>query len=72
VASGDNATQANAAGNVLSQTPTYTPYISGGTDTALSPSAITSVGGNQPHDNMQPYLGINFIISLFGIFPSQT
>jgi microcystin-dependent protein len=30
------------------------------------------VGGSQPHENMQPYLALNFIISLFGIFPSQT
>jgi microcystin-dependent protein len=28
-------------------------------------------GGNQPHDNMMPYLAVNFIISLFGVFPSQ-
>jgi microcystin-dependent protein len=30
------------------------------------------VGGTQPHDNFQPYLCVDFIISLFGIFPSQT
>ncbi len=35
-----------------------------------SPS-VANAGGNQPHPNLQPYLGINFIISLFGIFPSQ-
>ncbi|MBC7604893.1 MAG: phage tail protein [Ramlibacter sp.] len=35
-------------------------------------SEITSVGGNQPHDNMQPYLCISYIISLFGVFPSPT
>jgi len=34
--------------------------------------ALSSAGGNQPHDNMQPYLVLDFIISLFGIFPSQT
>ena len=34
--------------------------------------AIGSVGGSQPHTNMQPYLCVNFIISLFGIFPSPT
>jgi|SRR5215470_8738861 len=38
----------------------------------LSPSSITSTGGSQPHNNFQPYLCIDFIISLFGIFPSQT
>lgn len=34
--------------------------------------AITPEGGSQPHDNLQPFLVINFIISLFGVFPSQT
>jgi microcystin-dependent protein len=33
---------------------------------------VTSAGGSQPHTNFQPYLCIDFIISLFGIFPSQT
>jgi microcystin-dependent protein len=35
-------------------------------------SAMAPAGGSQPHDNMLPYLAINFIISLFGVFPSQT
>jgi microcystin-dependent protein len=38
----------------------------------MAPSAMGSTGGSQPHDNMVPFLVINFIISLFGIFPSQT
>jgi microcystin-dependent protein len=38
----------------------------------MSPLSIGSVGGSQPHTNFQPYLCINYIISLFGIFPSQT
>jgi microcystin-dependent protein len=38
----------------------------------LPAGVISSVGGNQPHENMQPYLCVSFIISLFGIFPSQT
>jgi microcystin-dependent protein len=38
----------------------------------LNAGAITPQGGSQPHDNMQPFLCINYIISLFGIFPSQT
>ena len=69
----DNASTANAAGNVPAQTPTYTPYISGFVPaTPLDPSAVGSTGGSQPHTNFQPYLCLNFIISLFGIFPSQT
>ena len=39
---------------------------------ALSPLAVTATGGSQPHTNFQPYLCVDFIISLFGIFPSQT
>ena len=38
----------------------------------MNPAAITPAGGSQPHDNLQPYLVVNYIISLFGIFPSQT
>ncbi|MFN3943838.1 MAG: phage tail protein [Allosphingosinicella sp.] len=39
--------------------------------TALSPSTVTSVGGNQPHENRQPFTAINFAIALQGIFPSR-
>jgi microcystin-dependent protein len=38
----------------------------------ISSQSISAVGGSQPHDNMQPYVCINYIISLFGVFPSQT
>jgi microcystin-dependent protein len=38
---------------------------------AMNANAITPVGGSQPHENMQPYLCVNFIISLFGLFPQQ-
>ena len=41
-------------------------------DTPLHPSSISPAGGSQPHENTQPFLCINFIISLFGVFPSQT
>lgn len=41
-------------------------------DSNGSPSAVGSTGGSQPHTNFQPYLCVNFIISLFGIFPSPT
>ena len=38
----------------------------------MAASAVGSTGGSQPHDNMIPFLVINFIISLFGVFPSQS
>lgn len=73
VASSDDASVAAAAGNILSQTPTYTPYISGSPlNQALAANSLASDGGSQPHSNIQPYLCISFIISLFGIFPSPT
>jgi microcystin-dependent protein len=43
-----------------------TPYVN------MSPQAVGSVGGSQPHTNLQPYVCVNFIISLFGLFPSPT
>lgn len=39
---------------------------------SLNPSTISSQGGSQPHENLMPSLCVNFIISLFGIFPSPT
>jgi microcystin-dependent protein len=38
---------------------------------AMAPAAITPSGGSQPHPNIQPYLTLNYIISLYGVFPSQ-
>ena len=46
-------------------------YGPGATPVALSAAAIGTAGGGQPHSNIQPVLCINFIISQFGIFPSQ-
>ena len=48
------------------------PYGTDAPQTSLAPASVSAVGGSQPHDNFQPYLCINFIISLFGIFPSPT
>lgn len=49
----------------------FKPY-DGSNQVTLNATSVSPVGGNQPHDNMQPYLGLNFIISLYGIFPSQS
>jgi microcystin-dependent protein len=48
------------------------PYVAAPGNLVMNPAAIGSIGGSQPHENMIPYLGISHIISLFGIFPSQT
>lgn len=39
--------------------------------TPMSPTSIAPSGGNQPHPNLQPYLAVNFVIALQGIFPSR-
>jgi len=67
-----SATDANAQNNVVAQTGTFFAYLNVNPAVAMAPQSVSSVGGNQPHDNFQPYLCINFIISLFGIFPSPT
>jgi len=72
LASTNNASAANAANNVLAQTPTHTSYIADNPNWPLSANSIGSTGGSQPHSNFQPYLCVDFIISLYGIFPSQT
>jgi len=41
-------------------------------DSPMAAGAIGNAGGSQAHDNMKPFLAVSFIISLFGIFPSQT
>ncbi|MDT8439545.1 MAG: tail fiber protein [Wenzhouxiangellaceae bacterium] len=47
-------------------------YLEDDPSVSMAPTSIGAVGGSQPHENMQPYLGMNYIISLFGIFPSPT
>ena len=47
-------------------------FTQGAPSDALAPAAMAAAGGSQPHENMPPFLCVNFIISLFGIFPSQT
>ncbi len=56
----------------VTQASTITPYGTDNPLAALHSSTISFVGGSQPHTNFQPYLCVNFIISLFGIFPSPT
>ncbi|MBB4838560.1 microcystin-dependent protein [Sphingomonas kyeonggiensis] len=66
-----NGTQANPKNNVLASSTLVKLYSGEAADTAMSASSITSIGSSQPHTNFQPYLCLNYIISLFGIFPSQ-
>jgi microcystin-dependent protein len=67
------ATDTNPQNNILSKTlVNVSAYGQDAPLTPLNPSTVSTVGGSQPHTNFQPYLCVDFIISLFGIFPSQT
>ena len=59
-------------GNAVTGQAAAKIYRVGGPSVTLDLSAIASAGGSQPHQNFQPYLCVDFIISLFGIFPSAT
>ena len=72
VASKDQAGLTTPPNNILGQIPGGNVYIAETADTALNAGSIGPAGSNQPHDNMQPFLCISFIISLFGLFPSPT
>lgn len=63
---------ANPQGKLTSSSPNVQIYIEDTASVNLNPLAVGSVGGSQPHTNFQPYLCINYIISLFGLLPSVT
>ncbi|WP_266158282.1 phage tail protein [Dyella silvatica] len=66
------ATVKNPANATYASTPSETLYgASSNNIVPINPAQIFPVGGNLPHDNMQPYLVINFNIALTGIFPSR-
>jgi microcystin-dependent protein len=64
--------QSNPQNSLTANSASVQIYIEDSVDTSMSPQSIGPVGGGQPHTNFQPYLCVDFIISLFGIFPSQT
>ena len=59
-------------GNILATSATISPYVLDIAGPALAANAVSNTGGSQPHDNMMPFLCINFILALNGIYPSQT
>jgi microcystin-dependent protein len=60
------------AGNVTAESAAVKIYFADVPSVAMNAAAVGPVGGSQPHTNFQPYLCVDFIISLFGIFPSPT
>jgi microcystin-dependent protein len=73
VASTATGNNPNPGGGLLATNPgTVQPYIEDDPTSSLAVAAVTPVGGSQPHTNFQPYLCVDFIISLYGIYPSPT
>ena len=73
LASTDPGSLPSPANNVLgalSPVSIYKPSAAAPSN-AMNAQSIGVAGGNQPHDNMHPYLCVSFIISLFGVFPTQ-
>lgn len=71
VASLSTATPAAGPSGSLVATSTVTQFYGSAPSTPMATSALQPAGQGQPHDNMAPFLTVSFIISLFGIFPSQ-
>ncbi len=67
-ATGDADSPANA---IPAAAATFSPYYSGNATVNMDGTMLSVAGSSQPHDNMLPFLTVSFIISLFGIFPSQ-
>jgi microcystin-dependent protein len=63
--------QPSPANGVWATVSTQTVFSSAGPTAAMNPACIGVAGGSQPHENRMPYLAMNFILSLFGIFPTQ-
>jgi len=71
MASTNNGSQPQPQGAVVSKTTIAFAYTSFDPGVAMAANSVQPVGGNQPHENMQPFLVLNFILSLYGVFPTQ-
>lgn len=70
-ASSSIAGDSNPAGNFLGRTTNLDLYSGDTPDSGLAGSAVSATGGGQGHTNLMPFLCVNFIIALFGIYPSR-
>lgn len=68
---GDTADASTPAGNVPASSTTITRFTTANADNNLASSSMSNVGGSRDHTNLMPYLCVNFIIALVGIYPSR-
>ncbi|WP_019499610.1 phage tail protein [Pseudanabaena sp. PCC 6802] len=72
LASTSAATLATPSKNLLAESVAISPFIEDTANSNMNSAVVSAIGGSQPHTNFQPYLCVDFIISLLGIFPSPT
>lgn len=73
IANNNTANTATPSNGYLARSSDIKAFVGNSTPSdSLLPTTVTNSGGNQPHENVQPFLCVNFIISLFGIFPSAS
>ena len=65
-------TSANPVGHHWANSAAAVSYSTAAPNAPMAAGAMKPTGGSQPHSNFQPYLCVDFIISLYGIYPSQT
>ena len=71
MATNSNGATDQAQGKVLATAVGASIYGEFGTQVSMAAGTVANVGGSQAHENMQPYLAINFCIALQGLFPSR-
>jgi len=71
VTASNNGVSDLASNNYFAASPSGKPYAFAPSTVSMNSASIEQAGGSLPHDNMIPYVAVSFIISLYGIFPSQ-
>ncbi|MGZ8345695.1 MAG: phage tail protein [Allosphingosinicella sp.] len=69
IVSQDQGSQSDPTNAMVGSNPTVQLFRPGAAVQTFDASAMSPVGGSQPHDNLQPYIAIHYIIALFGLFP---
>ena len=72
VSANANANAFGATGNFPASAPSGDDLYGTTTDTPMNASILSPAGGSQPHNNMQPYLVVNYCIATVGIFPTRS
>ena len=70
-ASTDIADEAHPTVNVLAQSSAASTYFPADPTVGMAAGAVSGVGGGQSHENLMPFQCVNFIVALFGVYPSQ-